>query len=213
MSVEFYLLNGKGGKYKAQVYSDLSLSVTSSSEPAIVPQKKKIFRQFLTADGTSTGSNDMLVDGSVTNVDFWIPAAADCDRYITVLSYVLADGGLFRLNEFGNTGSILTNGCRLFYTSLQGEVDIHNSLQSNFDFVRLGLGNPAYGQGSNTFRGTNFIATAEAIMPVVDLKEFMPPFGIKLDAGSTQKIVMRIRDNASVPDVFNCIAYGFDRFV
>ncbi len=37
-------------------------------------------------------------------------------------------------------------------------------------------------------------------------------YGIKLDAGTTQRLTLRIRDNASVPNVFDCIAYGFDRF-
>ena len=46
-----------------------------------------------------------------------------------------------------------------------------------------------------------------------DLTKILPPHGIKLDAGSTQRLVFCIKDNVgSTADSFNCIAYGFDRF-
>ena len=47
----------------------------------------------------------------------------------------------------------------------------------------------------------------------VDLTKLGLPFGIKLDAGSTQRLTMRIRDNAGTDaDTFNVICYGFDRY-
>jgi hypothetical protein len=47
----------------------------------------------------------------------------------------------------------------------------------------------------------------------VDLTRMGTEYGIKLDAGSTQRLTVRIRDNAgTAADSFNCIAYGFDRF-
>lgn len=47
----------------------------------------------------------------------------------------------------------------------------------------------------------------------IKLFEYLPPLGIKLDAGTTQRIVFQIRDNVgAAADTFNAIAYGFDRF-
>jgi hypothetical protein len=155
----------------------------------------------------------MIVNGSSTNVNFWVAADSVNDRFITILSFVIADTGNFAQNEFGDLGISLTNGCRLFYTRGSGdEVDIHDALKINFDFTRLALGRPAFGAAATTFRGTNFIGTAEVMLPVVDLKEFMPPFGIKLDAGTSQRLTLRVRDALAGLTTFDCIAYGFDRF-
>jgi hypothetical protein len=39
------------------------------------------------------------------------------------------------------------------------------------------------------------------------------PYGVKLDAGTTQKLTLRVRDNAgTAADIFTAIAYGFERF-
>ena len=84
-------------------------------------------------------------------------------------------------------------------------------MKTNFDFTRLALGRPAFGASLTTFRGTNFVGTAEAMLPVVDLKEFMPPFGIKLEAGTSQRLTLRVRDALAGLVNFDCIAYGFDR--
>ena len=47
----------------------------------------------------------------------------------------------------------------------------------------------------------------------IDLESFMPPYGVKLDLGSSQKLAFTIRDNVGLAaDTFNAIAYGFDRF-
>ena len=41
----------------------------------------------------------------------------------------------------------------------------------------------------------------------------MPPYGVKLDKGSSQKLAFTIKDNVgTAADTFNAIAYGFDRF-
>jgi len=41
----------------------------------------------------------------------------------------------------------------------------------------------------------------------------MPPYGVKLDAGTTQRLVFAIRDDITAEtDAFNAICYGFDRF-
>jgi len=49
------------------------------------------------------------------------------------------------------------------------------------------------------------------LIPTLDLRRFMPPFGIKLDRGTNQRLVFEVRDDCTDADVFNIIAYGFDR--
>ena len=208
------IIQGAKNRIGALVTSTGFLCVQPATEPVFSSRSQTVipFRQFLTDDGLSSGSEDMIVDGSSTAIEFWIPASSENDRYITILSVVIADVGNFAQNEFGNLGSALTNGCRLFYERGTGEeIDIHNSLKTNFDFNRLALGRPAFGSTGDTFRGTNFIGTAEATMPIIDFKEFIPPYGIKLDHGTTQRLVLSIRDALAGLTTFDIIAYGFDR--
>lgn len=201
------LFDGSGGKTAASVTPDQELSVITAPYPPLAAQKVQPFRQYLTDDGLSDGSNDMGVDGSSTNVDYYIPAKTDEDRYITTLSFIVGYGTTGSPYQWADVAA-LTNGSRLFYESRRGEVDIHDGIKSNQDFFRLGF---------------EFIPTLWEVRHVnanndygyfitMDLTKLGLPFGVKLDRGTNQRLVMRIRDNAADADSFNCIAYGFDRF-
>jgi hypothetical protein len=197
-----------------------SLVTTNSGlPPSADVSKSKIYRQFMTDDGTVSGSEDMRVAGSLAApLDFFINSSTEGDRYITSLSFLIAAPSA-ALNVFGTgtAGAALTNGIQLFYqdTAL-GDVDIAPSLLTNFDVIRLCQGNPAFGDGTNAFRGTNVVSVNEAYFPVLDMvRIFGLPWGIKIPKASTVKIVIRIKDDLTgAPydlDAFNVIAYGFDK--
>ena len=211
--IDTALIDGTGTNTRAKVIEETqALCVQQIPYPPIIEQIVEPFRQYLTTDGTASGSNDMGIDASGADVDFFVPARADADRYISTLSFIITATGNFTQNEFANDGSGLSNGCRLFYTSTGGgEIDIHEALKTNFDYTRLSLGAPSFGDTANAFRGTNFVGTAEAMMPVVRMSDWFPPFGIKLDAGSAQRLTHRLRDNCAGATTFDIIAFGFDR--
>ena len=50
------------------------------------------------------------------------------------------------------------------------------------------------------------------VFTIFNLTAILPPFGVKLDRGTTQRIVHRVRDNCTALDEFNCIVHGFERF-
>lgn len=208
MSLLVQIIDGNGTKSKAMVNPDGSLSIIAHPQPPFLPQKTKIFRQFLTDDGTPSGSNDMGVDGSSTNVDFWIPANEIDDRYITTL-YILIAYGTSGKPYLWADGASLSNGSRLFYKTQKGEIDIHDAIKSNQDVFRLnGDLIPTAWEVRHTNANNDY-----GYFMRISLSEIMPPFGIKLDAGTTQKLIMRVRDNAGTDaDTFNVIAMGFDRF-
>jgi hypothetical protein len=164
--------------------------------------------QFLTDDGLSTGSNDMAVDGSSTNVDFWIPAVEGCDRYITTLSVIVGYGASGKPFQWAD-GNTLINGHRLFYLSAKGELVIDNAIKSNQDLFRLQFGLiPTAWEVRHVNAANDFGYFLD-----IDLTRFGLPNGIRLQAGTTQKLVVTIRDNAGTDaDSFNIIAKGFDRF-
>jgi len=204
----FNLRDGCGTKNTARVTKDSEIVVINTSYPPLSVQKVEPFRQFLTSDGLPNGTKDMGVDGSVTNVDYFIPADAKEDRYITVLNFIVGYGGSGQPNEWAD-GSALTNGCRLFYSSSRGDVDIHEGIQSNQDLFRLSFAPiPTLWEVRHVNASNDF-----GYFITLDLTKLGLMSGIKLDRGTTQRLTMRIQDNAgAAADSFNCIAYGFDRF-
>ena len=202
-------IRDSGGTGEKARVLDKGLLVTLNPSPPIVDQKTIPFRQFFTDTGKPTGSRDMLVDGSVTNIDFTIPASQENIRYITSISWVIADAGA-SFNKFGNIAA-LTNGCSLFYSRAEGEIVIHDELKTNFDFIRLSQGNPSFGSAADAFRGKNIIGMSEGYIPILDLAKLIPPFGIALNPNTQERITFRIRDDVSGIDEFDAIAYGFER--
>jgi len=204
--IKSHIIDGTGTDKQVKVDDQSGLVVSVNTSPPIGVQKNKIFRGYLTS---STGVTDMRVNGSVTNVNFSISASNTADRYITQLSFIIADAGA-SLNQFGGLAA-LTNGCNLYYTRQEEIVTIHNALKSNWDFVRLCHGNPAFGATTNAFIASNVFGLSEGVIPVLDFTKWLPPYGVKLDKSSTQTLTLTVRDNCTGVDQFDCIAYGFDR--
>ena len=204
----FRLWDGKGKRTAVGVTSDHEACVISAPYPPLTPQKVRPFRQYFTLEGAAAGDNDMSVDGSATNVDFYIPADKDEDRYITTLSFIVGYGSSGQPNEWGD-GTALTNGTRIFYESLRGEMDIHEGVKSNQDFFRLSFNSiPANWEVRHVDASNDY-----GYFITTDLTKLGLPFGIKLDRGTSQRLTIRIKDNITNDvESFNCIAYGFDRF-
>lgn len=196
---------------EVQVEKSGAMSVVERPFPPFdVMQNVRPFRQFMTDDGSPTGSEDMLVDGSVTPVDFFVESPQDADLYVTRISFIVVDQNM-TLNQFGNIGA-LTNGVRLFYIDELGEVDIAEALLTNFDFVRLCSGLPSFGDGTTAFIANNVDFISEGIIPILDLKDtFGFRWGLEFRNGSTQKLILRIQDDITGIDAMNVIVYGFLR--
>ena len=195
------------GKEEAKL-EDQHLLVMTSSYPSIQQQKIRPFRQYMTVDGTPSGSNDMGVNGSSTNVEFCVSADGSTDRYITNISLIVGYGTSGQPYQWAD-GTALTNGIRLYYTYQQGEVDIHDAIKTNQDMFRL---SHSQVQDSWQIRGIG-ASNDYGYFITTDMESFMPPYGVKLDMGSSQKLAFTIRDNVGTSaDIFNAIAYGFDRF-
>ena len=213
MPVDTRVIDGGGTELTAVVDDVKGLRTTVHPAPPFVPQVTIPFRQYLTDDGTATGTLSMVVDGSSANVEYWVEAHDTNDRYITEMSFVIEGAGA-KLKEFG-TGPALTNGLKLHWEANTGEVVMHDAIKTNFDAVRLCRGNPPFGSAADSFRAKDVnTLNSEAFMPVLDLKGWMPPFGFKLAAGTKQRIVLTVRDDMTTgSDIteLDVIAYGFDR--
>jgi hypothetical protein len=207
MGLSINIKDGKGKDNFAEVTNDNELLVIASPYPPFEAQKVRPFRQYMTLDGLSSGSNDMGVDGSVTNVDFYIPAVSGFDRYITSLNILVGYGNSAQPFNFADS-TALANGCQLSYESLKGVVDVHEGLKSNQDMFRL-TDDPITSLWE--LRGIN-ASNDYGYLVALDLTTISSQYGIKLDEGTSQKLVMKIKDDCTNADSFNIIAYGFERF-
>lgn len=214
MTIKTKIVDGKGSGKEALVDEHHSVAVTETKIPPRNEDVNSVLRPFatyLTDDGTTSGSEDMRVDGSTTSVEFFLQAPQDGDRYIQTLAITISDAGA-QLNEFGNLAA-LTNGCELFYEDVSvGSVTLADSLKTNFDFVQLCNFEPTFGSGSSAFLALNVSGASEAYIPVLDMTDvFGLPYGLLLPKGSVKKIVLRVNDNVTGIDRFDIKAFGFDK--
>lgn len=229
MAKPINITDGAGKSIKAIVDEGGYLRTQTSPYPAEDNRDLTfVFRQFLTLNGDGA-TNSMLVDGSTASQKFYIEGESEDDIYITSLSFLIQATGIVLGNDFAGNGAALTNGCRIYYEDKNGEVDIGTSLQTNFDFIRLCQGNPAFSDGSGAIEpfiapnvaggggGKGGGSAANAIIPVLNIRDiFGLPYGIKLQRATTHKLVLEVNDNITAGVLganaaFNIIAYGFKR--
>jgi len=165
------------------------------------------FRQYFTTDGDATGSEDMVV---TTDAEFSIKAKQDRDIFIRTISVQISDNGA-ALDDFGAL-TALTNGVEFKFDSIdEGEVIIHEGIKTNLDFIRLGLGQPAFGAGTTAFKADISGGGADTYLPVIDLSAtFGLPWGIRLRKGSTDTLTFCVLDNLTGISTFNIIGYGIN---
>jgi len=169
-----------------------------------------VWGQKFTVNGEPTGSSDLGIDGSVTPVDYYIPADTDNDIYITKLSFVMGYGATTYLWKFADSAGALTNGVNIHYTDTYGNDVVIGNPKANYDFLRLSLSD---GIVPTAWELRHLGATNDyGMLCAVDLTKYMPPYGIKLDRGTTQRMTITIRDDCRDADDFNCRAFGFVRF-
>jgi len=208
MSLKVELKDGEGSGNRVKVtHENAVFTQDTGLPPSQQDGSATVYRKYLS---DAIGAFDMRVDGSGKSADFYIEAEQDYDLYIGSLSFVIADGGA-TLNVFGNIGA-LANGCELLYQNQLGDIVVADSLKTNFEFIRLCQGNPAYGNGSTAFRANNVAGNSEGYIPVLDFKDvFGLTWGVKLRKGSSDRLILRVNDNLTGVDEFTCIAYGFTR--
>lgn len=205
--------DGCGTNEFARVKENTLYTQPSSHPPYHEIQKTKVFRQYATDDGLTTGNKALNVDGSTTTQKFYIKADNDDDIYLTQINIAVAYGGASILNHWCDSGAVLTNGIRFYYIDCElEEIDIHDAIKSNGNLIRMGVTNVISGWELRSVAAANdygYIVT-------IPLKDYMPPYGIKLRHGSSQQLIISIRDdNRAVTtgcDHMNAIVYGFKRF-
>ena len=200
------IITGPGAGKQAYVVDD-GLLVSNIPCPPMRPQKCKIWSEFLTEEG---GTHDLGIDGSAVPVNFFIRSDVDNDIYITKLNFIMGYGTAGRLYNFADSGVALPNGVEISYFDTEGTQTVIALVQVNYEFLRYAT-------------GTGIVPTAWELrslgavndygyMCTIDLSAIMPPHGIKIDRGSNQRASVLIQDDCTDADLFDCRAFGFERF-
>ncbi len=202
-----FLQSDKNGK-PAEFEDGMQVVTVFPSAP-FLPQKTKVFGQKFTTNGKPNGTAEMGIDGSATPVEYYIEADSDNDRYITLITFILGYGGSAEGYEFADSGNPLTNGIKISYFNTYGdEVTIMNP-KANYSFFRAS-GVPV---SNANWEERGFAASGDyGYFVNISLAAFMPPFGVKLERGTNQRMAILIRDNCTDADLFNCQCFGFERF-
>lgn len=203
------LRSATGRRYAARVTKDGGLLSSILPYPALLPQLTRPYNGYLV---DSNGSEDMSgAVGTPTNpVIFSISADNNSDRYLTELSFEMGYGnGLVAYLYVFADGTALTNGLSLYYESIYGARQISQPIKSNSDLLRLRR-EPL----TTDWQSRNFAAANDwGYLGTIDLAAIMPPYGIKLDRGTRQRLIVAVQDDISGPvDLLNFRARGFERF-
>lgn len=200
------LLDTKNGR-RVRVEKNGEIGVIVHPRPPLEDSEPLIpVSEFFT---NTAGSTDLRVNGSVTNVEFTINAIQNFDIYIKTISVILADSAA-RLDRYGAL-SALTNGTQLVWSTQDlGEVIIGFDLTTSLDWMRLAIGNPFFGTGSDAFKADLSGGGADAYLPVLDLPDiFGTTYGLRLRKDSKDKLIIRVRDDLSTGiDQHDAVGYG-----
>ena len=205
------LQDGKGRANLAKVNGEGEISVVVHPHPPKDENQNALpFRQYFTDDGTSTGSNDMRVNGSTNEVLFWIEAVPKNDIYIKYISVEISDNGNPNLNGFGAL-SALANGIEwIWFNQEEGDYELHEGIKTNKEFIRIGTDTAAIGTGIDAFLAdVSGGGTAKSYFPAIDISEsYGLPWGLRLRRGTKDKLIFKVRDNLTSLVTFNAVAYG-----
>lgn len=211
MARDIRLLDGFGTDNRVKISADGYLNVQMSTDPPLAQETlMTIYREFMK---DSTGATSMITAAS--GAEFSVRAETGYDVYIKTLSFLMAGTGLV-LDGWGGgagAGTALTNGCTLYYEDENGIITVADQLRRNYDVIRLCLGHPTTGGAADAFVVNNTEGTSESVIPQLNFSQFGFKYGIKLKAGSSDKIVFKFNDSMAGEALtsMNIIAYGVRR--
>ena len=204
------IIDGKGTDNLLKIGHEGEIGIVQHPHPPVNEVIAPLpFSQFFTDDGTSTGNEDMRVNGSSTNVVFSINAQPTLDIYIKSITVQISDNGA-TLAKFGALAE-LTNGLQFYYNNIMiGQLMIADNIKTNLDFFRDATGGKGFGDGTGSWKADISGSGKDTYFPEYDLNlRFGLIWGLRLIKGSTDQIVFKVRDNLSTGiEDFNIKGYG-----
>lgn len=206
--IDSRIIDGRGRGHVVSVDDEGALNVVVHPHPPRNEDETSLpYRQRV---ANSSGVTNMNVDGSTTNVDFYVAATQDRDIYINSISVRIADTASLALNKFGGLTELTNGVVWKWVTQDLGEVILHEGITTNLEFIRTGHKTAAIGDGvSSWLADVSGGGTESAYLPVIDISEqFGKPWGLRLRANSEDRMIFTVRDDLTGLTNFDAICYG-----
>lgn len=202
-------IKGEGPGF-AELQDDVLIVTQTPYPPLDVENKVILFIDLLTVNGDGV-TTSLSVDGSVTPVDAFVGPPITGDLYLTTANILIADSGAIALNKFGSINGGLTNGINFFIESNNERQDMSTGLKTNFDFIRVGTLTVGTGSKNDAYQLSNADPdNDDGYNPVLDFTRVSPQ-GIRLKAGSLDKLGICINDDLTSVNTFNVVITGYVR--
>ena len=209
MSITSRIIGTDGQQLKINQEGDIG--VTIHQHPPITEDILALpFRSYFTDDGTTTGSNDMAVNGGTTNVDFYIKASETYDINIKYISGEIGDGWSPALKKFDELPES-TNGVAFYWDTQQEPLyELHEGITTNKSFIRIASDSAGFADGTNALLAdVSGGGTEKSYLPNMDMAEIYGlQWGLRLRKGTNDRIMFRVRDNLTGLSTFNAIGTG-----
>lgn len=210
MGVNAKIFDATGGRNGLRIDSDGTANVVVHPHPPKMEELRTLpFAQFFTSDGTSTGSNDMIVNATLANTsDFYIKSDPVYDLYINRVTIQISDPGA-SLTKFGAL-TALTNGVQWFFKNSEvGTLTLSTAWKTNLDIFRDATHGKEFGDTSPWLVDIAGGAGEDTYFPVIDIEEaFGVQWGLLLKKNSDDRLGFSVRDNLTGLTVFNIKGYG-----
>lgn len=198
MPVKSRIADGIGGKAEARVGKHNQLYTTLVA-PDVPPAGQcnpyRFFSRLLTDDGLVTGTSNMNIDGSGTSVDYWIRSSreAEYDIHIMAIVVVVADTTVTH-KAFGGLAALGT-GWDLWTWESDTKTFIIEKAKTGAALIwQTGFHNP-FSEGATMQELLDFnAADDDAQIVYIPISSYVPG-GIRLGAGTQDKIVASINDD------------------
>lgn len=175
------------------------------------------FISAISVGGTGEAADtDLRVNGSVNPIDAFISALDEGDLYIKTANIFIEGSGNINLSDFGDIAGGLPNGISTFIQNQGVKFPItRQPILTNSDMVRIGTLTAGLGSDESAFRLKQQQGSGDTgYNPVWDMTRLAAGTeGVRLSAGTKQRLGITINDDLRSLVSFNIIFSGYIRLI
>lgn len=208
MTIKLHIGDGEGTGLVAGVTEShaLKVQVLPQSSRGVAPEDLSNLRQLREYLTDGTGSSAMNVNGGVTPVEFSVDAEVGITRWITGMR-ILMEGADLEIN---------TNDFRRFGQAATGALAVGVEIEADqAGAVTAIASEPIVYLGDFLNYADEYTNLVNSVSSQSDFISFIVRFDapIVLTEGSSDRLLVRINDDLTAIDSFQCIARGYQEFL
>lgn len=202
MSIKTHIHDGTGSGYRAKVNTEHALLVSTvpNDVPVVgTPNRHRYYSGNLT---NPTYGNTMVVDGSVTPVQFTLGSNLEYDIHIMRMEVLISDGSM-AASKFGAL-SPLTNGLSVHVEEEGLTTYLMQGAKTNGQVI-------TQSGGVEYLLLTNYLANSDAFIIIYNIANYIEQ-GIRIGRASENRMVCTISDNLIGLDDMFIRVFGYRNY-